>query len=63
MNPKVRYVPEWFPGAHFQTVARIGKELTRRTRNWLFGLVAKDIVRALFLHTFVFGFVDMMALT
>ncbi|KAK6988672.1 cytochrome P450 [Favolaschia claudopus] len=31
--PVLRYVPEWFPGAQFQTIARKGKKLAEKTRD------------------------------
>ncbi|KAG8778859.1 hypothetical protein FRC16_003704 [Serendipita sp. 398] len=39
----LRYVPSWFPGAHFQNIARTGTEQTRKIRFWPFGCI-KDAV-------------------
>ncbi|KAG9043637.1 hypothetical protein FS842_001742, partial [Serendipita sp. 407] len=37
--PFLRYIPSWFPGAHFQKVAKRGSSLTTRVRFWPFEMV------------------------
>ncbi|KAG8817416.1 hypothetical protein FRC17_011240 [Serendipita sp. 399] len=41
--PFLRYIPEWFPGASFKRLAKIGGDQTSRIRYWAFGAI-KDAV-------------------
>jgi hypothetical protein len=43
----VAYLPEWFPGAGFQTLAREGREMTRKMRFEPIEVVKRCIVRVL----------------
>jgi len=42
--PCLKYVPEWFPGAGFQKVAKAGKELARTMFEVPFAAAKKNIV-------------------
>ncbi|KAG8837900.1 hypothetical protein FRB91_007882 [Serendipita sp. 411] len=35
----LRYIPSWFPGAHFQQIAKIGAEQANQIRFWAFGCI------------------------
>ncbi|CAG8585722.1 14517_t:CDS:2, partial [Acaulospora colombiana] len=41
----VRYIPAWFPGAGFHEVARKGKQMTQRIRDWPYELVLQDMAK------------------
>ncbi|PVG02534.1 cytochrome P450 [Serendipita vermifera] len=43
--PWLRYIPAWFPGAEFHEVARKGKEMTQRIRDWPYGLVLQNMAK------------------
>lgn len=40
--PVLKYVPEWFPGASFQTVGRKGRELSEELQNKPFAWAMKQ---------------------
>ncbi|OCB89189.1 cytochrome P450 [Sanghuangporus baumii] len=41
--PILKYLPEWFPGAHFLNTAKIGRELSRQMRSRIFAMAKKLI--------------------
>ncbi|KAL5514757.1 hypothetical protein ACEPAG_2073 [Sanghuangporus baumii] len=41
--PMLKYLPEWFPGAHFMNTAKIGRELSRQMRSKIFAMAKKLI--------------------
>ena len=61
-NEVVKYIPEWFPGAGFQTKARSWKKLTREMVDFPFEAAKNAIVSrahicaaAVFSNLFVIG--------
>ncbi|KAF8208101.1 cytochrome P450 [Mycena galopus ATCC 62051] len=55
--PILKYVPEWFPGASFQTVAREGRELSEELQNKPFAWALKQFKAGIALPSF---FKDLM---
>ena len=53
----VRYLPEWFPGAKFHTVARDARKLSHIYKNEIYTLSKKKLVRGLFINSLM-GVID-----